>query len=355
MELRYPIVIIIGIIITSALFYFFGFKKIKYLKGKRIANTNYLKDSDLYKKKLKKYKNMILAFQIVCALSILISIFIIARFYSEKSTKNESFNRDIVLCMDVSFSVNKLNNEVVEALKSVVDNLRGERFSISMFNTSTVLMSPLTSDYNYTLGRLDKLNETLLEINKICDENGFCTYSSDYDERQLQMYYYKFITDKTLEGVEYKGASLTGEGLASCMNSFNSLKDTERTKIVIFTTDNAQHSKSKENITLEAAEEIAKKYKVHVYSVATETMDDYFTSNSDPIGELKRLSKNTNGKFYRQGEVSTKEIISDIEKTSKSKLVNGEITTKLDNPLVPFILLIISTLLLIFLSKGVKE
>ena len=39
-----------------------------------------------------------------------------------KVVKVNEYNRDIFLCMDVSFSVNDLNKEIVDALKDTVNN-----------------------------------------------------------------------------------------------------------------------------------------------------------------------------------------------------------------------------------------
>lgn len=49
--------------------------------------------------------------------------------------------------------------ELVQSLKDVVSNLDGDRFGITIYNTSSVLYVPMTDDYEFVLDRLDKLKE----------------------------------------------------------------------------------------------------------------------------------------------------------------------------------------------------
>ena len=51
------------------------------------------------------------------------------------------------------------------SLTETVNNLKGERFGISIFNTTSVLLVPLTDDYDYVLDSLDKIYQSIEAIN----------------------------------------------------------------------------------------------------------------------------------------------------------------------------------------------
>ena len=178
-----------------------------------------------------------------------------ATMTTESKTQN---NRDIILCMDVSDSVNELNEQLVGDLKKVVKNLKGERFGISVFNTSSVTLIPLTDDYEYVLETLDTLQKNLKT------RIDFLNYKTNdaYFETE-------YIHAGTIVGNEIRGSSIIGDGLASAINVFGNLNE-NRTRIIIFTTDNELYGK--EIVTLEEAGEICKKKDITVFGIAPRTI-----------------------------------------------------------------------------------
>lgn len=228
MELRYPWVLIILIITLLAIVFIKSRKSEEYKKGKKVANTKYVKNEQYYKNIVKKYKTYSYLIKGVSIITIIISFVLLARPSKEDVLNNPKYNRDIILCMDVSTSVSEVNKELVDKLKDTVKNLKGERFGISIFNTSSVLIVPLTDDYDYVISTLDKLKEAL------------ATYGQGYDygkEDFLELRGY--IQNGTLVGNEERGSSLIGDGLASSVYDFIDLdKDKERSRIIIFSTDN---------------------------------------------------------------------------------------------------------------------
>lgn len=336
MEIRYPILLLLVPILIILFFKFINNKNIKQTAESKIANTSYLKETEYYKKLLKKYK--ILKVIIITSFIIAISTAtILASRLSKVETRQENdYKRDIMLCMDVSASVDELNLELVKNLKNTVNTLKGERFGISIFNTSSVLVSPLTDDYNFILNALDEIEKSLIANN-----------SMDYSKYNASDYFYirNYIYSGTLEGNESRGSSLIGDGLASCIYKFPKLDEEKRTRIVIFSTDNDLAGKP--IVTLDKAALIAKKKNVKVFGIGTTIM-----KNKDKQ-EFESAVKQTGGKFYTQSSSNLKNIVNDIEKTSKS-LIKGKTETKeLDIPEIPFILLLISSTLIILISKKV--
>lgn len=330
MELRYPFIFLIVIVIVIINFILFKRKKVNFTIGSKIANTNYLKNTDYFKKKLHKYNLFVKIIMICCYFSIIICSILLCRVATVKVVNKDAYNRDIFLCMDVSGSVNQLNEQVVDNLVSTVNSLQGERFGISIFNTTSVTLVPLTTDYSYVVDSLEKVKKSI---------------NNNYGNGEY-FYYSGYLSQGTLEGSEVNGSSLIGDGLASCVFDFNNLEQ-ERTRIIIFTTDNELAGYP--IVELIDAAKIAKKYKIKVYGIATQNI------SSKSRNEFKKAVEITGGKLYENSTDSVSSIIKDIEKTAKSLDKENIETKKIDIPDLPFICLIISLAITIFISKKVVK
>ncbi len=332
MELRYPIIIIIIFILLICYFFIFKKKKKKYTSGSKIANTSYIKNTAYYKKKIKEYKLFTIIIQAFIITAIISSTILIGRLSKIESNNTNEYNRDIFLCMDVSDSVNELNLDLVNSLKDVVNNLKGERFGISIFNTSSVTLVPLTDDYDYVISVLEQIKASL-EL----------TNSPDLNSDNFDFYLINYITSGTLEDNETKGSSLIGDGLATCVYSFSDLDDTERTRIIILSTDNEPYGT--QLVTLDEAAQISKSKGIKVFGIATKLIR--------PEADFKEATQITGGKYYKYSDSTTTEIVNDIEATSKSLLKKKVETKVTDIPQIPFIILIFSIITLIIIRRKV--
>lgn len=254
MELTYKYVFYIGIVVVVFLLFSIFFKvkkKNKYKDGVKIANTKYAKSIPYYKEILLKYKVLSISILSVCLVCIGISFILLSRPAKVDTNETKSYSRDIFLCMDVSTSVDELNLQIIDNLKDIVKDLKGERVGINIFNTSSVQIVPLTDDYDYVLEVLDELEKSIKAADDILN-------SSNYD------YEYRF--SGTLVGNETRGSSLIGDGLASSVLCFPNLEeDKERTRIIIFSTDN--DLRGQEIIPLKQAAALAKKKNVKVFGI----------------------------------------------------------------------------------------
>ena len=333
MELAYPFVLILGVPIIICLIVINFKKDNSYEKGKKIANTQYIKDMPYYKEILKKYKKLTYFIQGTCLVSIIMSLILLARPVKIDTLNNPKNARDIFLCMDVSASVDELNIELVDNLKDTVNQLKGERFGISIFNTTSVLISPLTDDYNYVINELEKIHSSFL-INLEGD--------SSLENWEISSY----IKSGTIEGADVRGGSLIGDGLASAVYKFSNLEE-DRTRIIILSTDNDLAGDPL--IELKQAAELCKSKNIIVYGIAPTSIKE---KDEQAFKEAVEL---TGGKYYTMSSPNqVKDIVNNIEKTSKS-LIDGQVqTTKIDKPVIPFIILMISVILLFILDKKVK-
>lgn len=309
-----------------------------YKEGKKIANTNYVKEIPYYKKAMKKYKILIICLKLFCIVSILMSLLLISRPGVRDKESMTQYNRDIILCMDVSDSVNELNEKLVSDLKNVVKKLKGERFGISVFNTSSVTLIPLTDDYNYILNRLDELQINFKTRREYVESK---TYTVGKTEIATS-----YLHSGTLVGNDVRGSSLIGDGLASSINIFGDLNE-DRTRIVIFTTDNELFGK--EIITLDEAGRMCKENNITVFGIAPSTIKP-----SDKIS-MQEAIEITGGKYYTEGEKnSVSNIVDSIEKKGKSEIKSSKNVKIIERPELPFVVLTISVFGVFVLDKKVN-
>ena len=115
MELMNPIAIIICLIL-ALLIYFKNFnKKLKYTQGKKVANTKYIKETEYYKAKVKRYTILSNLIKILSVICIGMTSILIARPVTIKSRSEDKYNRDIMLGLDISTSECEVNLELIKS------------------------------------------------------------------------------------------------------------------------------------------------------------------------------------------------------------------------------------------------
>ena len=327
LEIMYKELIILVFIIVIVLL--LGVKKgeSKYTKGVVVANTKYVKNTKYYKRLLFKYRIYKILIKVFCIFLIFLCTILTARYHSFYSVGEEVSNRDIMLCMDISGSVNNLNNNLVKTMKKTVSELKNERFGITVFDSNPFSLVPLTTDYQYVISMLDKVEEALKT-----KYNPFSPNTSSYKRDFL----YAGVQNT---GDSNRGFSLVGDGLAYCASSFN--KDDKRTKIIILTTDNEVIGE--QLVDIGEATNYCRNNNIKIYSIGTE---EIFDTSKD---ELVSISKLTNGKYYDFKDYSTDDISNEINKLSKSSITKVNYTYTRDYPekIIPFILVLLPVLVLL--------
>ena len=155
MELKNGFVIYIGIgvfVLLILFLFIYNNKKSKYRGGKKVVRDELSNDNPVFRRRMRLYRILSFVIMIACMAGIAVSFVILARPVETATKEKTDNNRDIILSIDVSTSVDNLNMNLVEKLKKTVMELKGERFGIQIFNTSTVLLTPLTDDYEFVIG-----------------------------------------------------------------------------------------------------------------------------------------------------------------------------------------------------------
>lgn len=145
-----------------------------------------------------------LAWGLLCA-AVCASIVLMARPMRIGSGDERSSRRDIILCLDVSGSTLPYDRELIATYRDLVRNFQGERIGLSIFNSTSRTVFPLTDDYDLVVSQLDHASDILKGVQSQDDIDAM----SDRD--------YQRISD-WLEGTQNRkeATSLIGDGLVSC-------------------------------------------------------------------------------------------------------------------------------------------
>lgn len=326
MEIKYPIIVLVVLILIIVILFWKRRKKKKTKidqKVRLIANASLVKNTKEYKSLARKYYVCVYSMLGALSLCILFVAILSARLVTVKKIDDKKYNRDIILCMDVSGSMDELNYEIIDTYKDIVGKMNGERFGISIFNTSSYLLTPLTDDYEYvgeTLANLQHAYETIGDNFSSLGGLG----SSGLDDYLWSLSY---LTAGTTVG---EGSSKTGEGLASCLYDFADL-ESDRSRIIILSSDNEVFGGQLVDVV--GAAELANNKKVKVYVLAPGT------THNENLTELQKAASLAGGKIYIHGNANnTSEVIAEIENTEKTLLEGASKTVEIDHPVALFVL-----------------
>ena len=318
MEMIFPYALYIGVPVLIGII-FVRLKKRGFTRGIKVVNTKVIRNTPLFNKLLKRYQffvRMVLALSVLC---ILVSLVLLARPAKTEIIKPEQNNRDVFLCMDVSTSVNEINEKLIPDLKKMVTELAGDRFGIAIFNTTEVVLVPLTDDYEYVLETLDTLEKVFR--GKLVNSSMSLAY----------------LTDGITLGNETRGSSLIGDGLAACIYNFPNLNE-ERSRSIIFTTDNELEGTP--YLTLSEAASLCANNSIVVYGIAPKEIDA--TYKTDEASDFKAAVEKTNGKLYIQSKNGTVSgIVDSIKELRASESQGLPLVKKTDLPEVPFVCLVL--------------
>lgn len=184
------------------------------------------------------------------------------------ANQEDDYKRDIMLCLDVSGSMVDVDAEILDVYQQIAAGLDGERIGMRIFDASSVMSFPLTSDYDYIAEQLGRYERAL---------SG--TLGPDEQFNYLA---------GTASGL---GASLVGDGLASCVLDFADLEASERPRSIILATDNMVNGQ--QIFSLPQAGQLAVDHEVRVYAI------NPFDWGGDPVSqELRDTAEGTGGAYF---------------------------------------------------------
>jgi hypothetical protein len=249
--------------------------------------------------------------RLACAVlvaALAVSVALVARPSQVDQGEERAGNRDIVLCLDVSGSTLPYAREVIETYLSLVSSFRGERIGLSIFNSTSRTVFPLTDDYALVTKQL----QTASTILKGVETQSDIDHMSDADYQKIANW---------LEGTQNRTdeTSLIGDGVVSCAamlpgftygNAPTGGSARARASSIVLATDNVVSSKP--TYTLAEALDLAAKAHIGVdglYAGPKESLQD------EPAVQMKSLIESHGGTFVttRDGS-SVNELVRDIER-----------------------------------------
>ncbi|MFR0569325.1 VWA domain-containing protein [Bifidobacterium apri] len=232
-----------------------------------------------------------------------LSVSLIARPSHIDEGQERSASRDIVLCLDVSGSTLPYDRQIINTYLKLVSNFQGERIGMTIFNSTSRTVFPLTDDYALVTRELKSAASILKGVQTQDDIDKM----SDAD--------YQKVSD-WLDGTQNKtnATSLIGDGLVSCAamlpgfaygnasQSTSSTSDTarRRSSSIVLATDNVVSGQ--ETYTLKQALDLAHTASISVdavYAGAKESLSDKTTT------DLKRQIESHGGTFMSQADGSS--------------------------------------------------
>ena len=331
MELINPWAIYIGLGLVLLVFIVSFFLKDKYKKGRKTANTDILKEMPEYKRLLRIYG----LYKVIVIVAIIIAILacsvIISRPVEVQMDTIEISNRDIYICLDISTSMDELNLELLDELNGFIDDLHGERIGLTIFNAKTVILVPLTTDYEYLKDTVDTLHSSI-------EQNQYAVYTSDVSS--MELYEYQF--GGTLSE---HGSSLIGDGLATTLYCFNDLHENEdRSRLIVFLTDNDLMGEP--IVTVSEACDLCSANNVKVFALSPSFVVD--ESN------FENAIESTGGEYFNyRKKHALRDLLEAVERTDKSP-VTITTTSVTEYPEVPIVLLTLCMAVYVFAGWRTK-
>lgn len=304
------------------------FKRKKKDSSAKIAHTKFVRNLPEYKKARKRYNMMLILSAILYVAAGGALTYLSARPVFVTESKEEKENRDIMFCLDVSGSMDIYIEDLADSFISLVKQMNGERFGITVFDGEYAVLSPLSDDYSALLDVLKELEDT----------RSFSKISGAM--RKV--------------GRANTGSSEIGAGLIGCADSFDRLDEVQRSRIIILATDNL--GPTKPIATLVQAAYYAKERDITVYgfNISDTNKQEDIDNNKVPYQsasekEFQQATLITGGSYYalsKSSGYSSKKIIDQIMAQEAARYEGAGQLVRTD---VPQIAAIVSSILLVLL------
>ncbi|GAA2491798.1 VWA domain-containing protein [Terrabacter carboxydivorans] len=306
-DLKWPAVLVIGTVVALGMAY-----AVYRLMSRRqarasaaVANSSALTELPEFRRALRRHRIRMVVLASSAALLGGAALVGAARPLDTTVDRPQTRNRDIMLCLDISGSMAAYDATLVSTFTSLVKRFEGERIGLVIFNSSAATVFPLTDDYDFINTELGSAGRAL---------TGDPAYDSFFAG--------------TFNG---RGTSLIGDGLATCLSSFDKV-DTQRARSVVFATDN--HLAGRPIITLGEAAELAKAKGVRVYGLNPEE-----DGPDEEATTMRTVVTGTGGQYFAMSDQSAiKGIVDSVEAQEATLIDSASRSLYSDDPTLPITL-----------------
>lgn len=287
----------------------------------RVARAERLRALPTFRRALARRAVALSGILALGALTAVVAGVVAARPMSAQTIQPVNTSRDIMLCLDVSGSMTEVDVEVLTVFDELLDGFEGERIGLTIFNSSPVQIFPLTDDYDFIREHLASMTESFDYVDQI-PEHWVGTLNGD-------------------------GASLIGDGLAACTMGFDR-PDDERSRSVIFATDNEVNGAS--IVTLEEAAAYAASKDVRVFA-----LNPVQGKDADVSAELSAAAEATGGAAFGLRDTTTvADIVAQVQEQEATELRGEAQVVWTDTPNLWIVLLSVGLLGLVVVLWRVR-
>lgn len=240
-------------------------------------------------------RKRIILLDILLLISLTLLTIIAARPGTLKTTDDESSFREVVFVLDTSGSMETVLSGIVKEMKKMISESVNTKFALVVFQSSTYTLSPLTSDKEILIERLEKVTEP--DFFLYIDENA-------------------------------KGGTDIFNGLSLGLLKFpkDSKEYIKRNKSLVLITDGEFNTGENPEDSIP----FAIKNKINLYPLVPEFSDSF---NDKYVEVQKNLAKKTGGKYFvlNENASNSNEVIDQINNLSETKIKAKNVSRFIDN------------------------
>ena len=290
-----------------------------------VAHAGRLTRLPAFRAALRRLRRSTIVIMVLLAIVVVSAAVAAARPAQTRVDDRAMDNRDVVLCLDVSGSMTDVDIDVLARFTELSKGFQGERLALVIFNSSAAQVFPLTDDYAYIQEQLESVRASL---------DGTADTSDAFAG--------------TLTGA---GASLIGDGLASCVLTFDNA-GVERSRSVVLATDNDINGAP--IMSLAEAGAFATSKGVRVYGIDPNAGSSS-AGGSAESAEFEKVVESTQGEYFElESSDAVASIVDSIEKT-ESALVDGQPRLLVsDEPTVPVIVALLALVAALVLLRRAR-
>jgi Ca-activated chloride channel family protein len=279
-----------------------------------VANSGYVRELPKYRTLMRRTRWAVAA-TAACLVVLTAAVSVSAGAPVDRRVEDRRLSsRDIVLCLDSSGSMIPYDAEIAGAFRQMVDHFSGERIALHLWSARTMVMFPLTDDYDMAGDTLDEVGRLMGEGYQGQDDSGV------YVTNEL----YEFL--EATDDPNMEVSSLAGDGLAGCVLGFDHT-DQQRSRMVILATDN--EVLGAQIYTLSQAVDLARDHDVLVTALYPGDTA-HLSAEGEELRDQVRL---TGGDFYDAHDPSSVDgIIADIEAQQVAEVQGSATTVETDRP-----------------------
>lgn len=305
-----------------------------------VAHTDLLEEVPAVRRAVRTYQ-VLRAGAVVGLVGALAGTAVLAARPVDYEERTEKFGtRDIVLCLDVSGSMVPFDSEIVATFAQLTEEFSGERIALSIFNSTSRTVFPLTDDYALVLEEL-AVAEQALQF----DLEGF----DPLDPTSFTGIEELFAFVAGTEGVPAQ-ASLIGDGLAGCALLFDE-QATDRSRSIILATDNDPYGEP--IYTLPQAVELVDDRDIDLYGLYG---GDEELRGSPQNKEFDTAIEAAGGRtWFAEDPAAVAAVVQDVQEQQAIALGAQPERLLTDRPVPWFVLVVVGVLVLLAFRWRVRE